>query len=234
MVVNVEHIYKTFANREVLHDISLTLHEGEIVGLLGPNGAGKTTLMKILLGLIPPDKKEGVATVINVPADKGYLSEKNPLYENMYVREYLGFMAELTYEGSRKMRRAMVERLIEAVGMRSEVKKKISELSKGYRQRIGLAQAIMADPALLILDEPTTGLDPNQIIEIRALIRDMVDGERHKPKVIILSTHILQEVQEMCSRVIIIDHGHIKTDQPAGDIDDLEELFKLCTHGGKI
>lgn len=172
MSVKLEHIYKTIGKQTILRDLSLEIHEGEIVGLLGPNGAGKSTLMKILTGLWQFDK--GRATVCGVDMGKaphdvapfvGYLPENNPLYDDMYVKEYLQFMADVSG------RKTDVERLIDAVGLRPETGKKIGQLSKGYRQRVGLAQALSGDPKLLILDEPTTGLDPNQLDEIRALIR---------------------------------------------------------------
>ena len=187
-----------------------------MVGLLGPNGAGKSTLMKILMGLWKPD-----SGTVSVPASIGYLPENNPLYEEMYVTEYLEFMAGLT-------NRQIVNDLIDLVGLTPERHKHIRELSKGYRQRVGLAQALIGDPELLILDEPTTGLDPNQLIEIRALIKSLTHSSSNPS--VILSTHIMQEVREMCDRVIILDHGTIKADKMINEIDDLEALFHTATN----
>ena len=217
MAVHIQHINKSFGAQQVLRDINLDIPVGQIVGLLGPNGAGKSTLMKILIGLWKPD---GEAKVV-VPKRIGYLPENNPLYEEMYVSEYLLFMAEMTQVENRKSK---VEDLIKLVGLTPEKHKHIRELSKGYRQRVGLAQALLGEPELLILDEPTTGLDPNQLVEIRGLIRDL-----GKDRTVILSTHIMQEVREMCDRVVILDHGQIKADHPINEINDLEELFREKT-----
>ena len=202
----------------MLNDVSLNIGDGEVVGLLGPNGAGKSTLMKILVGL-----KQPTSGKVFVPQKEeiGYLPEQNPLYEEMYVREYLRFMG-----GLGEVRTKRVEEVINDVGLLPEVNKKIGELSKGYRQRVGLAQALLQNPQLLILDEPTTGLDPNQLDEIRALIRRF--GES---RTVILSTHILQEVQKMCTRVVILDHGVIKADTT--ELDGIEELFRDLTGGSK-
>ena len=230
MGLRITHISKSFSHKEVLHDISLSFENGEIVGLLGPNGAGKTTLMKIILGLLCVDDKTEPAPSLNIPASRGYLPEKNPLYENMYVREYLNFIAEISLKEDRRTRHVRVENLMEIVGLNDEKKKKIGDLSKGYRQRIGLAQAIINDPELLILDEPTTGLDPNQIIGIHNLIRNLINPDKYCPKVIILSTHILQEVKEMCSRIIILDKGYVKADTPVTSAGDIDKLFAECTH----
>ena len=215
-MVTLEHISKSFGKQQVLRDVSLAIGEGEIVGLLGPNGAGKSTLMKIVIGLWNADGGQ-----VTAPRRIGYLPERNPLYEEMYVREYLQFMARMTEDG---MGRQQVEELIARVGLTAEAHKKIGQLSKGYRQRVGLAQALLGEPKMLILDEPTTGLDPNQLVEIRDLIR--TEG---KQRTIILSTHILQEVQEVCSRVVILDHGVVKMDKPIGEIENLEETFRKCT-----
>ena len=168
-MVTIEHIYKSFGKQQVLRDVTLDIPEGQVLGLLGPNGAGKSTLMKILIGLWSADKGS-----VNVPERIGYLPENNPLYEEMYVVEYLRFMAGMTAKGEGQ--KAKVDALIERVGLTPERHKHIRELSKGYRQRVGLAQALLGDPQLLILDEPTTGLDPNQLVEIRALIRDLAHG----------------------------------------------------------
>ena len=216
-MVTIEHIYKSFGKQQVLRDVTLDIPEGQVLGLLGPNGAGKSTLMKILIGLWCADKGS-----VNVPERIGYLPENNPLYEEMYVVEYLRFMAGMTAKGEGQ--KAKVDALIERVGLTPERHKHIRELSKGYRQRVGLAQALLGDPQLLILDEPTTGLDPNQLVEIRTLIRDL-----GKERTVILSTHIMQEVREMCDRVVILDHGEIKADKPIQEIADLETLFHEAT-----
>ena len=222
-MIQIAHIHKSFGAQQVLHDVTLDIPDGQIVGLLGPNGAGKSTLMKILIGLWKAD-----SGAVAVPSRIGYLPENNPLYEEMYVTEYLQFMAGLTINGEANTREAInreaINALIERVGLTPERHKHIRELSKGYRQRVGLAQALLGEPELLILDEPTTGLDPNQLVEIRALIRDL--GKKHT---VILSTHIMQEVREMCDRVIILDHGVIKADQMMAEIADLEQLFHNST-----
>ena len=229
MSVRIEHLNKTIGKQQVLRDISLSINDGEVVGLLGPNGAGKSTLMKILVGLWEENKEQRTKNkeqcVIEVPKEIGYLPEQNPLYEEMYVAEYLLFMAQLNKEQKTKSKER-VEVLIERVGLTPEQHKKIGQLSKGYKQRVGLAQALLGDPDLLILDEPTTGLDPNQLTEIRSLIREL-----GKDRTVILSTHIMQEVREMCDRVVILDHGQIKTDMPISEIDDLEKLFHDKTIG---
>ena len=211
-MVSIQHISKSFGSQKVLNDVSLEIPAGQIVGLLGPNGAGKSTLMKILIGLWKADSGK-----ISVPERIGYLPENNPLYEEMYVTEYLQFMAKMTND---KCQMTNVDALIDKVGLTPERHKHIRELSKGYRQRVGLAQALLGDPELLILDEPTTGLDPNQLVEIRSLIRSL-----GKDRTVILSTHIMQEVREMCDRVVILDHGEIKADLPIDQIQDLETLF---------
>ena len=179
MAVTVEHICKSFGAQTVLNDVTLTIPEGQVLGLLGPNGAGKSTLMKILIGLWAPDSGS-----VQVPPRIGYLPENNPLYEEMYVTEYLQFMSELTNNQSPMTN---IDALIERVGLTPECHKHIRELSKGYRQRVGLAQALIGEPQLLILDEPTTGLDPNQLVEIRAFIRNVTISQitNHKsPSVI--------------------------------------------------
>ena len=216
-MIKIEHINKSFGAQQVLCDVNLEIPAGQVLGLLGPNGAGKSTLMKILIGLWKADSGS-----VSVPERIGYLPENNPLYEEMYVAEYLEFMAKMTQIGDCKLE---IEDLIDRVGLTPERHKHIRELSKGYRQRVGLAQALLGNPELLILDEPTTGLDPNQLVEIRALIRDL-----GKERTVILSTHIMQEVREMCDRVVILDHGVIKADQPIEEIADLEELFHSSTN----
>ena len=217
-MVHIEHIHKSFGAQQVLRDINLDIPEGQVLGLLGPNGAGKSTLMKILIGLWHAD-----SGVVQAPPRIGYLPENNPLYEEMYVAEYLQFMAQMSNVQSPI---SNVDALIDRVGLTPERHKHIRELSKGYRQRVGLAQALLGDPQLLILDEPTTGLDPNQLVDIRALIREL-----GKDRTVILSTHIMQEVREMCDRVVILDHGEIKADEMIDQIDDLEKLFREKTNG---
>lgn len=232
MAIRIEHLNKHIGKQHVLKDVNLTIGDGEVIGLLGPNGAGKSTLMKIMVGVWDATSGE-----VQVPKSVGFLPEQNPLYEDMYVREYLRFFVELrtpkshlihptpyTLHSTPYTLHQQVEDLINRVGLTSEANKKIGQLSKGYRQRVGLAQAMIGDPELLILDEPTTGLDPNQLEDIRTLIRDM-----GKDRTVILSTHILQEVKQMCSRVIIIDHGEIKVDKPISEIENLEETFKQAT-----
>jgi ABC-2 type transport system ATP-binding protein len=224
-MIQISHINKAFGAQHVLRDVSLDIPSGQVLGLLGPNGAGKSTLMKILIGLWKAD-----SGAVSVPQRIGYLPENNPLYEEMYVPEYLEFMAQMT--GISTSRDLEVSTLIEKVGLSPERHKHIRELSKGYRQRVGLAQALIGDPELLILDEPTTGLDPNQLVEIRALIRNLAKSPMtndKSPMTIILSTHIMQEVREMCDRVVILDHGTIKADKMINEIDDLEALFHSAT-----
>ena len=224
-MIRIEHIHKSFGNQQVLKDINLEIPAGQVLGLLGPNGAGKSTLMKILIGLWKADSGS-----VSVPPRIGYLPENNPLYEEMYVIEYLQFMAKMT---NVKCQMTEVSDLISRVGLTPERHKHIRELSKGYRQRVGLAQALLGNPQLIILDEPTTGLDPNQLVEIRALIRNLAKNPTtndQQPMTIILSTHIMQEVREMCDRVVILDHGTIRADQPIEQIADLEALFHEVTN----
>ena len=220
MAINISHLNKHIGKQHVLKDICLSIGDGEVVGLLGPNGAGKSTLMKIMVGVW-----DATSGDVQVPKSIGFLPEQNPLYEDMYVREYLRFFVGLrSKEQGAKNKDQLVEELIECVGLTAEANKRVGQLSKGYKQRVGLAQAMIGDPELLILDEPTTGLDPNQLEDIRTLIREM-----GKDRTVILSTHILQEVKQMCSRVIIIDHGEIKVDKPISEIENLEETFKQAT-----
>ena len=232
MAVEINHLNKHIGKQHVLRDICLSIGDGEVVGLLGPNGAGKSTLMKIMVGVwdadLPHPSLQERELVVQVPKNIGFLPEQNPLYEEMYVREYLRFFVELRMKAMRRLgdkeKGEMVEQLIERVGLTAEAHKRVGQLSKGYKQRVGLAQAMIGNPALLILDEPTTGLDPNQLEDIRALIREI-----GKDRTVILSTHILQEVKQMCSRVIIIDHGEIKVDKPMSEIEDLEQTFREAT-----
>ena len=232
MAVEINHLNKHIGKQHVLRDICLSIGDGEVVGLLGPNGAGKSTLMKIMVGVwdadLPHPSLQEREMVVQVPKNIGFLPEQNPLYEEMYVREYLRFFVELRMKAIRRLgdkeKGEMVEQLIERVGLTAEAHKRVGQLSKGYKQRVGLAQAMIGNPELLILDEPTTGLDPNQLEDIRALIREI-----GKDRTVILSTHILQEVKQMCSRVIIIDHGEIKVDKPMSEIEDLEQTFREAT-----
>ena len=225
MAIHIQHVNKFIGKQHVLKDISLSINDGEVIGLLGPNGAGKSTLMKIMVGVWDATSGE-----LQIPNSIGFLPDQNPLYEDMYVREYLRFFVELRTSKSVPLHATpytlhqQVEDLIERVGLKAEANKRVGQLSKGYRQRVGLAQAMIGNPELLILDEPTTGLDPNQLEDIRALIREM-----GKARTVILSTHILQEVKQMCTRVIIINHGEIKVDKPISEIEDLEETFKQAT-----
>ena len=218
MAIQIQHLNKYIGKQHVLSDVNLTIGDGEVIGLLGPNGAGKSTLMKIMVGVWNPSEGK-----VEVPSSVGYLPEQNPLYEDMFIREYLRFFVGLRVK-DQQSENQIVEQLIERVGLTPEANKKVGQLSKGYRQRVGLAQAMIGNPELLILDEPTTGLDPNQLEDIRTLIREM-----GKDRTVILSTHILQEVKQMCSRVIIIDHGEIKLDKPINEIENLEETFKQTT-----
>ncbi len=210
MSIEVSNISKNYGNQKALDNVTFSVEKGEIVGFLGPNGAGKSTLMKILTTYLNADggtaKVNGADVNDNprkVQQSVGYLPEHNPLYLDLYVREYLAFNASVYGIGKQR-----VQEVIELTGLTPESHKKISQLSKGYRQRVGLANALLHDPAVLILDEPTTGLDPNQLAEIRQLIK-----ESGRDKTVFLSTHIMQEVEAICDRVIIIDHGKIVADQ---------------------
>ena len=219
MSVKVEQITKTYGSQLALDSINFSVEKGEILGLLGPNGAGKSTTMKILTGylLASSGKAEicGLDVVkhpLEIKSKIGYLPEHNPLYPDMFVREFLDFTGSIHKIPSAK-RKSRIEELIELTGLTAERRKKIGQLSKGYRQRVGLAQALIHDPEVLILDEPTTGLDPNQIIEIRNLIL-----ETGKSKTVILSTHIMQEVSAICNRAVIINRGKIVADKPVAEL----------------
>ena len=233
MSIVIKNISKVYGTQKALDNVSLSIGEGEIVGLLGPNGAGKSTMMKILTCFIPPT--EGSAEIcgydifehqMEIKRSVGYLSEQNPLYYDMYVREFLLLVAGI-HKIERKLRKARVEAVIALTGLEKEANKKIGTLSKGYKQRVGLAQALIHDPKVLILDEPTTGLDPNQLLEIRNLIKQIGQS-----KTILLSTHIMQEVEAVCSRVIIINNGRLvaddKTEQLAAG-GSLEKKFREIT-----
>jgi len=225
MSIEAQHISKVYGTQIALKDISFSIKKGEIVGFLGPNGAGKSTMMKILTtylqatqgtvsidGYILTEENEQIQKCI------GYLPEHNPLYLEMYVREYLNFNAAL-----HKVPKTRVDTVIEQTGLTPEAHKKIQLLSKGYRQRVGLANALLHDPSVLILDEPTTGLDPNQLVEIRELIRNV-----GKEKTILLSTHIMQEVEALCDRVIIINKGEIVLDKPMTELSkDTSQIIEV-------
>jgi ABC-2 type transport system ATP-binding protein len=209
MSIEVTNISKSYGTQKALDSVSFSVKKGEIVGFLGPNGAGKSTLMKILTTYISAD--EGTAKVnefdvttneLDVQKSVGYLPEHNPLYLDLYVREYLAFNADVY-----KVNKSRIDEVINLTGLTPESHKKIGELSKGYRQRVGLATALLHNPDVLILDEPTTGLDPNQLVEIRDLIKNI-----GKDKTVFLSTHIMQEVEAICDRVIIINKGKIVAD----------------------
>jgi ABC-2 type transport system ATP-binding protein len=226
MSIEVQNISKSYGAQKALDNISFSIKKGEIVGFLGPNGAGKSTLMKILTTFISAD--EGLALVndydvINNPKavqlSIGYLPEHNPLYLDLYVREYLAFNAEIY-----KIAKSRIEEVIQLAGLELECHKKIGQLSKGYRQRVGLATALLHNPAVLILDEPTTGLDPNQLVEIRNVIKNV-----GKDKTVFLSTHIMQEVEAICDRVIIIDKGKIVTDKKLDKLvsDEKEQIIEV-------
>lgn len=226
MSIEVQNISKSYGAQKALDNISFSVKKGEIVGFLGPNGAGKSTLMKILTTFINAD--EGTASVNGsdvsenqkaVQLSVGYLPEHNPLYLDLYIREYLAFNADVY-----KVSKARIEEVIQLTGLSPESHKKIGQLSKGYRQRVGLATALLHNPDVLILDEPTTGLDPNQLVEIRNVIKNV-----GKDKTVFLSTHIMQEVEAICDRVIIIDHGKIVTDKKLDKLvsEEKEQIIEV-------
>ncbi|OIV42908.1 gliding motility-associated ABC transporter ATP-binding subunit GldA [Flavobacterium johnsoniae] len=209
MSIEVNSISKSYGEQKALNEISFKIEKGEIVGFLGPNGAGKSTLMKILTTYLLADSGSALVNGHDVMTNPklvqqsiGYLPEHNPLYLDLYVREYLAFNADVY-----KVPKSRIEEVIQLTGLTPESHKKISQLSKGYRQRVGLANALLHNPDVLILDEPTTGLDPNQLMEIRNVIKNV-----GKDKTVFLSTHIMQEVEAICDRVIIIDKGQIVAD----------------------
>lgn len=225
MSIKVEHLSKSYGLQKALNDVSFSLNTGEVAGFLGPNGAGKSTLMKILTTYLKADS--GMASVngkdVNtqkreVQRSIGYLAENNPLYPEMYVREYLEFNAQIY-----KVSGERIEEVIAMTGLTPESGKKIKELSKGYKQRVGLATALLHDPEVLILDEPTTGLDPNQLMDIRELIKGL-----GKKKTVLLSTHIMQEVEAMCDRVIMIKKGVIVADKELSALkEDQEQIIEV-------
>ena len=226
MSIEVQNISKSYGAQKALDNVSFSVKKGEIVGFLGPNGAGKSTLMKILTTYINSD--EGKASVNGndvtdnqkaVQQSVGYLPEHNPLYLDLYVREYLEFNADVY-----KVAKSRIEEVIQLTGLTAESHKKIGQLSKGYRQRVGLATALLHNPDVLILDEPTTGLDPNQLVEIRNVIKNV-----GKNKTVFLSTHIMQEVEAICDRVIIINNGKIVTDKKLDKLisDIVEQVIEV-------
>jgi ABC-2 type transport system ATP-binding protein len=234
MSIKVQNLSKVYGSQKAVNDISFEVQKGEIVGFLGPNGAGKSTTMKIATGYIQAtsgsievcgfDVQE---SPMKVRQNIGYLPEHNPLYLDMYVKEFLEFIGGIYGIKGQKIKTRISE-VIDLVGLDLEQKKKIGQLSKGYRQRVGLAQALIHDPQVLILDEPTTGLDPNQLTEIRSVIKNI-----GKEKTVIFSTHIMQEVEAICDRVIIINHGNIVADSSLADLqktgNSMEEIFKKLT-----
>ncbi|WP_027380673.1 ABC transporter ATP-binding protein [Chryseobacterium daeguense] len=230
MSLQINNLTKKFGDQTALNSINITIDKNEIIGLLGPNGAGKSTLMKSIVGALKIDEGEIIFNGKNITENEieskkniGFLPENNPLYLEMYVKEYLQFVANI-----HKIPETRVDEVIELVGITPEKSKKIGQLSKGYKQRVGLAQAIIHQPDLLILDEPTNGLDPNQIIEIRNVVKEI--GQQ---KTVLLSTHIMQEVEALCSRVILIHKGNILQDGPIdefkGKFSSLEEAFAHYT-----
>ena len=226
MSIEVLNISKSYGAQKALDNVSFSIKKGEIVGFLGPNGAGKSTLMKILTTFIHAD--EGTAFVngndvndsqLKVQRSVGYLPEHNPLYLDLYVREYLAFNTDVY-----NVAKSRIEEVIQLTGLSTESHKKIGQLSKGYRQCVGLATALLHNPDVLILDEPTTGLDPNQLVEIRNVIKNV-----GRDKTIFLSTHIMQEVEAICDRVIIIDHGKIVTDKKLDKLvsEEKEQIIEV-------
>lgn len=234
MAIKIDNLSKKYGDQWAIDSISFEVQKGEIVGFLGPNGAGKSTTMKILTGYLTATS--GSVNILgqevgpnnqSIKTKIGYLAEHNPLYLDMYVKEFLAFVGEIfgIHGSSLKTK---INEIIELVGLQSEQTKKIGQLSKGYRQRVGLAQALIHDPEILILDEPTTGLDPNQLVEIRQVIKDA-----GKNKAVLFSSHIMQEVEAICDRVVIINKGKIVANSSLKDIgangQNLEEVFRELT-----
>ncbi|MBT6174305.1 MAG: ATP-binding cassette domain-containing protein [Flavobacteriales bacterium] len=232
MSINVKHTTKVFDGQAALNDVSLKVPSGQVLGLLGPNGAGKSTLMRLISGYLPATSGYVEVCGFDVDSDPletkkriGYLPEHNPLPEEMFIREYLSFVGGM-YKVNNVAKR--VEEVMSLVALEPEASKKISQLSKGYRQRVGLAAAIIHEPEVLILDEPTSGLDPNQLVEVRALIKNI-----GRERTVLLSTHVMQEVEAMCDRVVLIKNGEVVADD-ATDIftsrdGGLEAAFKELT-----
>ncbi len=230
MSLQISNLSKKYGTQTALNGVNIDIQNNEIIGLLGPNGAGKSTLMKSIVGAIGIDEGEIILNNENIKENPisskrriGFLPEDNPLYDEMYIHEYLSFVAEL-----RGVAKTRIDEVIVQLGITPEASKKIGQLSKGYRQRVGLAQAILHEPELLILDEPTNGLDPNQIIEIRSVIKEAGRG-----KTVLLSTHIMQEVEALCTRVILMHRGVVIQDGPVeefrGRFGSLEEAFATYT-----
>ena len=224
MSIEVKNISKIYGEQKALDSVSFSVKPAEIVGFLGPNGAGKSTMMKILTTYLKPSEGEATVNGYNIETCKkdvqqsvGYLPEHNPLYTELYVREYLSFNADVY-----NVKKSRIEEVIELTGLTPEAHKKIGQLSKGYRQRVGLANALLHNPDVLILDEPTTGLDPNQLVDIRHLIKST-----GKEKTVFLSTHIMQEVEAMCDRVIIINKGNIVADKYLEDLRKGQEQIVI-------
>jgi ABC-2 type transport system ATP-binding protein len=225
MSIEVKDVSKSYGEQKALDAVSFSVNKGEIVGFLGPNGAGKSTLMKILTTYLNADEGTAIVNGNDVTTQQkavqrsvGYLPEHNPLYLDLYVKEYLAFNADVY-----KVSKSRIQEVIDLTGLTPESHKKIGELSKGYRQRVGLATALLHDPEVLILDEPTTGLDPNQLVEIRELIKNI-----GKDKTVFLSTHIMQEVEAICDRVIIINNGKIVTDKKLNNlVQDKEQVIEV-------
>lgn len=225
MSILVQNIIKNYGNQKALNDVSFEISSGEIVGFLGPNGAGKSTMMKILTTYISQNSGSvnvyGFDTLqnpIDVKKSVGYLPEHNPLYTELYIKEYLQFHANIHHTSKNR-----IDEIINLIGLKPEKNKKISQLSKGFKQRVGLAAALLHNPEVLILDEPTTGLDPNQLSEIRNLIKEI-----GKTKTVLLSTHIMQEVEAMCDRVIIINKGEIVADKNLKELlENQEQIIEV-------
>ena len=233
MSVIVKNIYKSYDNIKALDNISFELKKGDIVGFLGPNGAGKSTLMKILTSYVKEDSGSVIICDINknynsifTKSKIGYLSENNPLYKDMFVQEYLFFISDLLKIENKKDR---INYLLNRVGLENVKNQKIADLSKGFKQRVGIAAALVHDPEIILLDEPTTGLDPNQLIEIRSLIKEI-----GKEKIILLSTHIMEEIPKICNRVLVINKGKLVDNRPIDEIKkantNFEEYFYKLTN----
>lgn len=232
MSIELKHVAKSFGKEKILHDLSFTVGTGEVVSFLGPNGAGKSTCMKIITGLLPADSgevwicgRQARKHPLSVRQWMGYLPENNPLYPEMYVSEYLEYVAGLY---SLPEKKEAVERIVEKIKLQTVRYKLIGTLSKGYRQRVGLAQALVHDPKVVILDEPFTGLDPNQLQEMYALIKEI-----SRDKAILFSSHALQEVSELCERILILKQGMLVADASLEELtreSTLEETFKKLTY----
>jgi ABC-2 type transport system ATP-binding protein len=226
MSIEVKNLTKLYGEQKAIDQISFTVNKGEIVGFLGPNGAGKSTTMKIITGYLQPDEGDAFVSGVDVKKEPltakskiGYLPEANPLYYDMYIREYLDFVADVHGVANKKEK---INSVIGTVGLTVESKKRIGQLSKGYKQRVGLAAALIHDPEVLILDEPTTGLDPNQIIEIREVIKSL--GQN---KTVLFSSHILQEVEAICDRVIIINRGQMVANDKLSNLRNQSQKSNL-------